>query len=68
MRAQERLLSDSEEQKDLLPDSLIHSFINRYLFNIWNIWYSTTGSDSDEIHLMNERIKKEFIQFPDNDP
>lgn len=59
-----------EEQRDLLPDSLIHSIINRYFLNVWYIWFATTDFATDEIdtvNLMNERIKKEFFQYPDNE-
>lgn len=69
-KIQKELNKLHEKRKDLLPDSLIHSFINRYLLNVWNIWYSQDEYDesiSYEVNLMNERVKKEFIQFPDNE-
>jgi hypothetical protein len=68
-RVQQKLKGSTKQAQKLLPDSLIHSFINRYLINVWNVWCTQNKKATDEeiSRQIALRIDQEFKLFPDDD-
>lgn len=58
----------NNNEKKELPDSMILSFFNRHIKNVWNCYYEKMSNEEKEDNSkIHHRIDEELILYPNND-
>lgn len=75
------ILNPTEKENKIPPDSLMLSFVNRHILNVWEVWYAQRcktesvreklGEDEQKLQVeydkLNNRLKTELSAYPVSD-